>query len=409
MRLQARLFSSILALPLQKEALLYTAAAYGGRDRLIAVSAAAQASRSGNGGDTRDLAWWWDSPFARAHLQKSCTRLLTALTRRRGLPPLLAIVDFADIVAAQESLCVRLRPESRGIGSPDGLGLIPVVSLELSHAFALALFSARANCGARAAATSRSITQAADALLDELPGVLPTYAGVQAARSGGGNSGVRSPTRTCYAGLVYASLVASQARELLLQGGVAPPASDLPPGLAHLAAARSYYMRFRGESASPTDLGRLYMHTQGGDAFDAATTAIEEALVPLGFDIVQGRLPLAQLRVLSIPRTWQAFTRIMSAWGLGDALDSLGGGGEASGAVPDMLRDLEGATAALLELRAVALFLREAALASPSLLQLLSQFGSTEAIAVLPLSDTQEAIESFLLSFADVDAHVSVL
>jgi len=62
------------------------------------------------------------------------------------------------------------------------------------------------------------------------------------------------------------------------------------------------------------------MHTQGGDAFETRRLTADRgsARVPLGFDIVQGRLPLAQLRVLSIPRTWHAFTRItvcVGPWG----------------------------------------------------------------------------------------------
>jgi len=55
--------------------------------------------------------------------------------------------------------------------------------------------------------------------------------------------------RVRYAGLVYASLVASQARELLLQGGVAPPASRLAARPRPLGSSTQLLHALRGESA----------------------------------------------------------------------------------------------------------------------------------------------------------------
>ena len=334
--------------------------------------------------------WWWDPATARRCLRVACDRILADLAHRRSdAVPSLPFADIADYLGRVEG----------DAAIPGGLGLLPVAYVELSHALGEALFAVRT----RKFSEQSTMTKAAELFLGEIAIALPVGAGLAGIA---GQIGItRSPSQTCYAGLVLAGLAADRAARLLLRGG-APSVARLPAVLAQLGAARADYLRLRGDSSAPTPLGRLYVGTAGDVLFSEATEAIDVALAPLAIEIAEQRLPFAQLQELSAPAAWESFRGVMSAWGLGD---TLGGGGDDGGlAVSDhvssTVRDIEGTMAALGELQAVGRFLRDAALASPPLVQLLEQAAAADEAASsgLSLAVAQETLAALEGALADV-------
>lgn len=385
--------ASILALPLLREAGAYAAAPYGGLAALhAAVLASARGAPSSGSNSIGRMAWWWEPVTARRCLRAAWDHLLAALARRRsGGIPALSFADVADFLGTIEA----------ATAAPGAIGILPVAFIELSHAFGEALFALRTRDFKTA---QLSTTKLADLYLGEISVTLPV--GPDIGGSGDSRGAVsalsRSPARTCYVGIVLAGLAADQAARLLLRGG-ANSVSCFPAALAHLGAARADYFLLRGDSSAPTPLGRLYVGTPGDVLFCEATEAIDVELAPLAVEIAEHRVPLRVLRELSVPTSWQSFRGVMTAWGLGDSLGG-DGDGPTSGHVSSMVRDLEGTLASLRELRVVGRFLRDAALASPPLVQLLEQAAAEEeaAPAGLSLTDAQQATAALKASLADV-------
>ncbi len=88
-------------------------------------------------------------------------------------------------------------------------------------------------------------------------------------------------------------------------------------------------------------------------------------------------------------------------------LGMLGGGSATAGIICDAVRGHEAAEAATVELRSVAVFLREASLASPALLQLLSN--SSPAVPAAASRQTTGMIESDIQDFQSAFADISPL
>lgn len=285
--------------------------------------------------------------------------------------------------------------------APGAHGLLPVAFVELSHALGEALFAVRTR---GFVAAQQSMEKSAELFLREVSVALPVRGNGDASALGT----ARPPMHTCYAGIVIAGLAADQAARLLLRGG-APSVASLPSGLAQLGAARSEYLLLRGDSVAPTPRGRLYAGTPGDVLFCEATEAIDVGLAPIAVEIAEQRVPIGALRELSIPTAWQSFHGVMSAWGFGD---TLGGGGDIDGqagggnsVVSSMVRDVEGTMAALSELRSVGIFLRDSALASPPLMQLMEQAAAVDdaaAAASLSFADAQEALAALGAALADM-------
>jgi hypothetical protein len=93
------------------------------------------------------MQWWWDPMAARTALQSACFKLVTDLApRRSGQRLTISLGDIAGLVSAQEGSVAVVTSEtstSDGVEAyPNGgIGILPVVSLELSFAFASAVFS----------------------------------------------------------------------------------------------------------------------------------------------------------------------------------------------------------------------------------------------------------------------------